>query len=149
MVVLIVLSVFLNPIYESKEPPPPKEPGLIIIQNSYILAINAPTINEQLNPDIGTLPPRCPFELQCVSYVRKFIPSLPNRNAKDIPINSDVPVVGSAALFYLGDYGHVAYIKEIDKNRILISEQNLTECGKISTQWIKITNPEIKGYFVP
>ena len=143
-----VLALFY-PLPLSKFHLRPVEP-VVIIQGNYFLA-NAPLIIEQpiIYADILGKDPRCPIELQCVSYVKKRIPFLPSGNANVILINSQTPVAGGAVLFYSNPYGHVAYVEKVFGDMIFISEQNQIGCGKISTRWISINSPSIKGYFNP
>ena len=129
----------------------PQELGLAIIQGNSILAQNAPVIVEQpiSYADILGKDPRCPIRLQCKFYAKSRIPTLPSGNANTIPINSNTPRVGGAVLFYSNPYGHIAVIEKVFGDMIFITEQNAEGCGVVSSRWISINSPSIKGYFNP
>lgn len=124
---------------------------VVIIQGNSILATNEPYYPETTitYADIMGNNPSCPISRQCVAYVKSRIPSLPTGNANQIPVNSKYPVKGGAVLFYSNPYGHIAVIEKVFGDMIFISEQNAEGCGVISSRWISINSPNIKGYFNP
>jgi hypothetical protein len=134
----------------SKFHPQSIEP-VVIIQGQYILATNEPYSPQPTitYADILGKDPRCPIRLQCKYYAKTRIPSLPTGNANVIPTNSNYPIVGGAVLFYSNPYGHIAVVEKIFGDMIFISEQNANGCGVISSRWISINSPNIKGYFNP
>ena len=119
------------------------------MQGNYVLSLNAPDYETPITYlDILGKDPRCPVELQCVSYVKSKM-YLPPGNANQIPITSKIPVVGGAILFYSNPYGHIAYVERVFGDMIFISEQNQIGCGAISFRWISVNTSTIKGYFNP
>ncbi len=148
MGVVSALALFLLP--PSNVSPLPQEPSTIsFVQGNYILATNGIyTETQSYATLLGIKSPGCPLSCQCVAYVKSKIP-IPLGNANQIPINSSTPVVGGAVLFYSNPWGHIAYVEQVFGDMIFISEQNQKGCCVISSRWISINSPSVKGYFVP
>lgn len=92
------------------------------------------------------------FSSNCVKYVRSIVPELPlglfTLWDKLKIVNSDLPTVGSVVIIDTGKKpGHVAYVKEIEEERIYIEEANWKR-GKISFKWLERGDSKIKGYYL-
>lgn len=86
----------------------------------------------------------CSIEKQCVFYVQSKGIQI-SGNARDVEPNSQNPVHGCAVLLETPQ-GHVAYVEEVEQDRILISDQNWEKCGSISFRWIDRNDQGIRGF---
>ena len=145
-----VLALFLlSPVHLQSLP---QEPSTItFVQGNYILANNVPPIEQPTTYlDILGKNPRCPLSSQCVYYVRNIKGiNFGTGNANQIEPNTYLPCEKCAVFFWGGKYGHVAYVEKIFGDEMFISEMNVEGCGVISSRWISINSPSIKGYYNP
>lgn len=144
-----ILALFLLSPLSNVNLLPQELDTITFVQGNYILATNGIYTETQSYATLfGNKSTGCPLAYQCVAYVRSRI-SIPIGNANQIPINSQTPVVGGAVLFYSNPWGHIAYVEIVEEDRIFISEQNQICCGCISSRWISVNSPLIKGYYNP
>lgn len=85
---------------------------------------------------------------QCVAYA-KYASGL-NYSGDAIKwkkyINSKTPQKGAVVVLSSGKYGHVAVVKEIKGDKIILTEQNIKGLYVISTRTISAKDPKILGY---
>lgn len=84
----------------------------------------------------------------CVTYAkqRSGINVGPVGYAKNHPINSHVPKVGSIMVMHSGWTGHLAVVTAVKGNLITITEANWKHCQQ-STRTLNANNPSIRGYY--
>lgn len=68
--------------------------------------------------------------------------------AKNWPINSIWPVVGGVVVTYESSLGHVAVIKAVIGNMLILDEANYVRCTHTTTRELPIDSPLIKGFWV-
>ena len=68
--------------------------------------------------------------------------------AKNHPINSDTPRVGSLVITNESTAGHLAVVIQVWADTIVISESNYIEC-QVGTREIRRDSPLIMGYYYP
>jgi hypothetical protein len=67
-------------------------------------------------------------------------------SAKNYPVNSQTPQVGSVVIFYGGRHGHAAEIVERVGNMMRLDEANYLTCKRTTDRWVDIDNGNIKGF---
>lgn len=84
----------------------------------------------------------------CVDFVRfKGNVARGFGQAKRHPINTSVPSVGATVVTYEGAIGHVAFVKEVHTDYIVIEETNYIR-GWYTQRKLPIGSKVIKGYYV-
>lgn len=61
-------------------------------------------------------------------------------------VPNSVPIVGGVVIMQYGDLPHVAYIKALETDGILVSEANYHHC-QFDTRLIRWDDPHIVGFF--
>jgi hypothetical protein len=84
----------------------------------------------------------------CVSYARwkSGINVGPIGKAKNHPIDSDTPTVGGLVITNESGAGHLAVIKQVWAETIVVDESNYVPC-KVSSREIRRDSPSIIGYY--
>ncbi len=83
----------------------------------------------------------------CVSYAKSVTGySTSVGAAKNWPITSQWPTVGAVVVLSESWAGHVAVVRAVKDNTIVIDETNYIPCQKGARE-IEIDSPEIKGYW--
>lgn len=150
-------SVLIVPAGKMPVPPAPKKPRVTLAMaraaNTDLAKIN------EINTVAGDLTApaegrRFPWG-QCTYYValRRYIPW--NGHAKNWLANAraygyktgKIPVVGAIVSTTENPrYGHVAYVEEVNDDKITISEMNYIGLGIKSVRILSVNSPVIRGY---
>ncbi len=125
---------------------------LILVENAFYVANLTP--GKEISISLTSLIPdepqnlkSCRVENQCVSFVEKMMGREFGADAKYIPVNEDQPCEGCGVVFWGGEYGHIAYILEVESPSMLLVEQNRIGCGIISTRSIQFEElNNLKGF---
>lgn len=86
----------------------------------------------------------------CISYAKALTGHTDEiwGNAKQLEADSDIPWIGYLVLLDEGPYGHVAVIKGIEGDKLLLTEANYIQC-EVSERTISIFDTRIKGFRIP
>ena len=86
---------------------------------------------------------------QCVTFARNFTqaaPSLVGGMAKNIPTNTNTPIVGAIVKTNESRFGHLGVVIADDDDNLTIVESNYHWNGIIDIREISATDPRIVGY---
>lgn len=83
----------------------------------------------------------------CVVWVQQQIPTFPMGDADEIKANS-YPQEGGVVLFQYEVLGHVAIIREIHTDYMLVEETNYHMCQH-GFRRVPYTDPHIRGFWAP
>jgi hypothetical protein len=124
----------------------PKEPE-IRQSDTFIRAINSPqTLKSAPRSEITPRVALC----SCVIFA-KLITDFQQivGYAKNWPINTSSPEIGGVVITNENPkWGHVAVIKEIKENSIIVDETNYKPCAK-TTRELSLNDPAILGFWSP
>lgn len=82
----------------------------------------------------------------CVDYVRLYKPDLPSMDASQFKVSTTTPFIGAIAVMrYPSGARHVAYVRDVVENQILLYHANVEPC-KERIEWMDVANPRLLGY---
>lgn len=156
---MVVLSFILWPVYvDAKEKP--KVPQLV-----FDTRIKPEPLEINLTPLGPPKPPETPRPRPqvkakdlgehkasdwggwCVDYAKKRTGKYGTwGNGGRLLSLTQTPQVGAVVVF---NYTHVAVIDILDGPRMKISESNYEKKMRISSRWISVTDPSIRGFHIP
>ncbi len=67
-------------------------------------------------------------------------------------VTGQEPAANAAIVFGTkgyGRYGHVAFVEQVDGNRVLVSEMNYEKFNRVNQRWVSTSDPAIQGYIYP
>lgn len=100
-----------------------------LVEGDLTALIALPLIDTPISNDMASSSPN-EVKCSCIEFVRKLIINqFPKVNeAKEIPVISDSPTVGSVAIFNYAPSGHAAFVESVGEADFGIIEFNFKRC---------------------